>query len=433
MTQPGKVISAVEHDTITLEFDDLFEGSALRLFEHASKLVQISFKKGVPCVQLGRYLGYLPLNEKIAIQVGTRVSIRNLERIISMADANEPIVLAEHDRLYAASTDHLTFLTSSIAEQFLASVERILHEGPWLEYRQELRIGAFPTGRIRPFESTWRSELTGTPVAVTAAFHRGLDSEANGLILAALRKVRVAITGSGANVPMSSSALPRLARCEGAFAGANIQRAWHGALQADAIVERIPESRSYYRQAVRLGTLLLLNAGISLRDRNGLIELDTILIDMEKVFESYARQLLIRKIRSNQLNVLDGNKGQPVGARKQLFGSVPAGSKNPDTTPDIVIKRADNVQLIIDAKYKPLDDLPAQSERSQILVYGVSYGCPTVALLYPDRGTHQPIVTSMGAIGDFELLVLRINLDAADIENEETEFANAALALVAEN
>jgi len=377
-----RIIAAIEHETIALNFDDLFADGRLNIFEGISKLVQISFRKGAPSIQLGKYLGYLPINNRIAVQVGTRVPVRNLERILSLAGDCDPLLLAEHERFYTAANDRPPFLATTIGEQFLVAVERVIHEGLWLDYKRQERVGSFPAGRIAAFESAWRTHRSGRPTAVSSYFNRELETEANGVISLALRKVRELVLNTAGDFSLSPNALSRLSRCESEFRATRGQVRALSAQAVERIVQRIPQSRPSYRRAVRLASLIVSDAGVSIRDLQGEVELPSILIDMENAFEAYIRRVLGNRLsNSTGLTVLDGTKGPPFGAKKPIFSEAAAGAKNPYATPDIVIQRQSMPALIIDAKYKPLDDLPDRQDRNQVTTYGACYGCDQVALM----------------------------------------------------
>lgn len=357
--------------------------------------------------------------------------VRNLERVVALSNSREPLILEERDRLYGNAADRPAFLAPTIAEQFLLTVEKLVHEGLLLTYHLKRHIGSYPSGRINPFETEWRTALASRPVAISQRFERGMEDVANGIILAALQRVRGTLRSAPAEMPLSRYAQPRLAKCEAAFEGADGRLAMSWMPRIDAVQASLPQSKTHYRRALSFAALILSNGGLSLRDREGKIELSSILIDMEKIFEAYIRRILLESFPPDSpLRVLDGNKGEPAGAKRSLFETPPAGERNPDATPDIVIRRSNDVELVIDAKYKPLEGLPDRSDRNQVITYAACYNSPKVALLYPQRKPGTPFVSLVGRIGRYELFTFQIDLGSADIEKEERSFTAAVLQLL---
>jgi 5-methylcytosine-specific restriction enzyme subunit McrC len=424
-----KVVQAIEHQTIELEFADLFSGQTLDFYSETAKLFQVTFRKGRPCIQLGKFLGLIPINDRLAVEVTARVSIKNLERIVAFAEGYEPLVLSQHQRQYQKTVDRPASLLESITVQFLGAVEKIVHEGLWLEYRSKRHVGAYPVGRVAPFESFWRSRKSGVPIGVSNAFIRSPATDANNWILAALRKLHSSVdTTIWGSAKMSS----RIASCRRTFQPCAVSGFdAFDFRRLEMTVEAIPEGRMLYLNALRLALLILGDMGIDIRERGGKTTLGSILVDMETVFEVYVREVLRRQLRSKpEVQVLDGNKAGATGAKKAFFSGTPVGGKNPDMTPDIVVRRYGAVRLILDAKYKPLPDMPDRPDLNQLATYAASYGSPRAALLYPDRAQGQPHIARLGDIGGFELLVARFDLSAPDIEAEERKFAEAIVALL---
>jgi len=193
----------------------------------------------------------------------------------------------------------------------------------------------------------------------------------------------------------------------------------------------LPQYHEHYVDALLLAELIVGEKGLAIRDPEGQTVLPTILIDMETIFENYARQLLADHfaIRGG-MDVLNGNKFGTGGARTRMFDAHRPGLKNPDMTPDIVLTDEQVTALVIDVKYKPQKEIPDRSDLNQVFTYAIKYKCKRVMILYPTRGTTEKPVQFVGTIGNVDLYTAHIDLIADGIEVEENNFTEEIYRLV---
>jgi 5-methylcytosine-specific restriction enzyme subunit McrC len=194
-------------------------------------------------------------------------------------------------------------------------------------------------------------------------------------------------------------------------------------------VSALPYNKPSYRIAIPVAKLVALNKGIVVREQDGDVVLPSVLVSMETVFESYIRSVLRTAMTTDKsLLVFDGNQGQPLGAARPLFDGSESAGKTNQVNPDVVIWRgtpANNApELVIDAKYKVVSK-PDRSDMEQVLVYGLAYKCKRVCLAYPRRGPTEPAVQHVGSVGGIHLFMMRFNLGADDLPEEERIFVQA--------
>ena len=108
-----------------------------------------------------------------------------------------------------------------------------------------------------------------------------------------------------------------------------------------------------------------------------------------------------------------------------LFANLAKGAANSAVTPDIVIMTDGVTKIIIDAKYKPLKGLPDRADLNQVITYGARYNSPMVMLLHASRKSGESFTQLIGKVGDIDVLVGSINLNAADMKEEEIGFLAA--------
>lgn len=428
--QPRTVLSAREHETIDLPPGVVTPQGRLDLYPDVLKHFQVRFKNGASVLQMDRYVGYIPLNDRFAAEVSPRVPIGNLERLVGLAAGYEPKVLPSHLRAFSYTAERPASLLDLLATRMVAAFERVWDGGLLSTYERRERIGSSPIGKIRPFESAWRTAKAGRPVSVSSAFHRTHDFGPNRILrLAFERLLQQTLTLPATSPRTARNAQMRRAldRLEG------IRRPTTGEMSTQAVatyLDRLPQHHEHYADALMLAQLVLAGAGLAIRAHGNLAVLPTILIDMEDVFERYARWLLSVEIPDAGLGeVRDGNVAGEHGAKEMMFATA-ASEMNSPMKPDIVVVRDGGTRLVIDAKYKPLEKAPDRQDLNQVIAYGARYGSPRVMLLYASRKRTEPSTQALGTVGSMEVLVGRMDLGSADIQAEEHAFAAAVKALL---
>ena len=166
---------------------------------------------------------------------------------------------------------------------------------------------------------------------------------------------------------------------------------------------RLSVHHSAYRDAIVLAQFIIADMGLAIRGSGGLIALPSILVDMEKVFESYIRRTLSDRLLAVGVEVLNGNVEGSGGAKVPVFVDMREGLKNPSATPDIVLKVGGATRLIIDVKYRPSQPVPEASERNQVLGYGARYDCDRIMIVYAGRKAIEQNVALVGSVGKYLL------------------------------
>lgn len=429
--QVRTVLPAREHETIDLPPGIVTPQGRLDLYPDVLKHFQVRFKAGAPVLQMDRYIGYIPLNDRFAAEVSPRVPIGNLERLVGLAAGYEPKVLPTHLRAFSYTLERPASLLDLLAIRMLAAFERVWEGGLLSTYERRERVGTSPAGKIRPFESAWRTAKAGRPVSVSSAFHRTHDFGPNRILRLAFERLlqqALSLPETGARTIRNGQmrrALDRLGE---------IRRPTPNEMSPLAVatyLARLPQHHEHYADALLLAQLVLAGAGLAIRSHGNLAVLPTILIDMEDVFERYARWLLATEVEAAGLGeVRNGNVDGASGAKAKMFADAGPGELNSDMKPDIVIVRDGATRLVIDAKYKPLEKAPDRADLNQVLAYGARYASPRVMLLYPRRDAEEPHALRLGSVGGIEVLVGRMDLNAVDISAEEGALAGALKALL---
>lgn len=428
-----RVLQASEHATLPLPPELVLPNGKLDIHDDVLKYLQVLFKGGAPFIQLGRYVGYIPLNDVWAINVTPRVPIGNMERLMGIVTGYKPVVLAKHLRSFSTTAEMPVSLVDLMAEQILAIFQRIWRDGLIARYERRERIGSSPVGKVRAFDSALHTQRGGRPIAVSSSFERTADYGPNRMLRLGVEHLMRRLLA----LPPELVSPKRLTSLRRTLRGLDhITPARPSEVSPEAVASyltSLPQYHEHYVDALLLAELIIRGQGLAIRDADGETVFRTILVDMERIFEDYARQLLARHFeQSGSMRVLNGNLGGAGGAKVLAYETLGPGAKNADMTPDIVLQEGATTHLVTDAKYKPNMGSPDRPDLNQILGYSLRYRCAKVMLLYPIRPEGAGPVRFVGAIGETEIYTGHIDLASADIEREERLFCVAVQELVAD-
>lgn len=425
-----QIISATEQETIVLPPELLRADGSLDVYDDIINLFRPTYHKNRPAIQCGGWVGYIPLNDSFALEVAPRVPIGNLERLVAMAAGYTPNVLRRHARRFAEAEGQPASLVEILADQLLATFDRIGELGLLKTYVRETRAGSFPVGRIYPYESAWRTEKLGKPVAVSSSFQRTSDCGPNRVIRYAFEKLLTRYLGTTDD--RHRARLQKLKRAVNRLdAISKPSNAEMATSSIASMIRALPSERQDYADAMMIAQLIIFDASLSIRGVGEVALLPSLLIDMARVFEDYMRRVLVEGLSNDsRVAIKDGNRGGEQGAKTELFDPVRAGLKNPAVTPDIVIEVGAKTAIIIDAKYKGAPNVPDRSDINQVVLYGAKYGAQHVILLHAGRPKGRSHVEFCGKVGEFSVYNGMIDLDAAAIEEEEASFVEAISAIL---
>jgi 5-methylcytosine-specific restriction enzyme subunit McrC len=419
------ILKGREHEPVDLPNDLVRPDGTLDLYSDVQKLLSPVFIRGRPAIRCQGWVGYIPLNDKYALEVETRVPVHNLERLILASGDYSPKVLA-YVRKFGLAEQQPLGITRVLEQAFVSSVERLTQKGLLHVYVQEKVVSAMPKGRLHPRESALRTLRSGRPTAASTSFVRTADCPPNRVIKAALDRV------AGRPMPPGLGRFEhRLRRLISLFAGVSRPRREDlKATSTAAAIRHLPSYHEDYIDALIFAQIINSGLGVAIRDDKGGGILPSMLIDMSTVFENYVRKLLGRRNEDATVSVRNGNVEGADGAKVKMFTDRPAERSNPPATPDIVIVgNTLKTPVIIDAKYKPLKDLPDREDLNQIVTYGVRFDSTCIMIACP--GASAVSVEHIGSIGNRRVFIARIDLGAEDLDAEEGRFAQGVLEVAA--
>jgi 5-methylcytosine-specific restriction enzyme subunit McrC len=425
-----ELITVLEYEPLGIPLDRLMSQGRFQLYDEigASKFLRAFISGGELVLTASRYVGYIPLNDQLALNVEPRFSIRNLTRVLRIAE-HIPEAIEEFTRGYQADTEVISSVLDRLTESFLGAITEVIKGGLYKNYRLHHADTSFPKGRILLGKTALRHHSRGVRHRVAIQWHaRSPDNGPNRLLKYTLWMLYQRYSGMKprAGVLRVRSELNRLYR---AFAGVELDR--DKQFLQDSIVAQpahMPHSRSYYLDAMQMALLLVENKGIRLSVHSGPIRIPSLLVNMEKAFEAYLRNVLSVRMAPSapMLRVLDGNRGGERGGRKPLFDQV----DSQPATPDIVVERAHGERpvVILEVKYKDIRGDPSREDINQIIGYGMSYRAKRLVLAYPRSSAGAAGLHLVGSIDSTQVFGYAFDL-AGDLNSEEAEFGAAIQAM----
>lgn len=410
------VIKAREHEPIAVPATLILNNDRLDLFSNlgGEKLFRIKLRAEMLEIQPTGYIGFIPLNNRVAIEVEPRMPIANVEHLLARSEQT-PALTLPYLRSFSEAPVQVTPFAQLLAARYAALLHELRVEGVYKTYNTRQHVGPNPSGRIQPLATALRSRFVRRAIAVYERFDRTADNAPNRLIVAAGRKLlRSTLFAGGSETKLRNFIEQGLEFLEG------INEVSEPEVPHP---DTLPYERPSLSQLVAVSGVILRGQGIRLRGE-GSLRLPTFLIKMEDVFEAYVRIVLQESQALAEFQIQDGNKGPPIGAARQLFLD-PGILGNRGVTPDIVVLKDSLPVCVVEVKYKPCERQPDRDNLNQLLTYALTYNVKNAMLLYPAMERQVTGVTRLGIVQGIECFKVILDLSSEQIENEEAKLCSA--------
>ncbi len=436
----ARVIRLAEFESVQVEPEDLLRDGRLEVYPnlHRKGYIEVRLRPGSIELASKGWIGIIPVNDRLTLEVVPRVPLRNLSHLLSVSKV-APAALVNATRLYEAEGQLYPSLAVIYASALRRVIEVIVDRGLYKEYQRSEETTSFPCGRIAMGRTLQNTYARGNRRKVVVSyFRRSVNNPINQCLLYAVRRLSEYID------QISDELLRRNRR----RARLDLNYAWN-ALQGveldtmesfldDGFVTgklALPTLRSYYRPALDLALTIIGRQAVLVEQGGSHIELPSLVADMRVVFEAYVGQVLLNigSERGWTEDVLDGNRLPPDGARGQIFQP---GEVSVIASPDVVLRRrrAGRVSnpAIVEVKYKPASQAPDRDDLNQAITYGAAYRSPIVIVVQPrvrdssrTSGAHL-----LGTVAEMRAYQYVIDLDG-DMQLEEARLASELERLLA--
>jgi len=417
----ANVYDVVEHSPAEIPLGDLVDADGrLRLDPkvEAKKYFTLHLVKDRVRLQARGYVGLIPLNDRVVINVVPRVPVKNFARLLSVSQNVPTLVLAE--RGYRLGGEWTESLLDLYARGLIERVETIASSGLIREYRRLERDTAFPRGRILLASTCSHLWPRGQTYKVRSAWYeRTADVAPNRCVKFALWYLADHLSLLGTPTASRRRILDRMSALYELFRGVSLDYSL-GFLHDPVVrgARALPSLRRYYRPALDISLAIVMEQAVEFEGNRSGIQLPSFVLNMSQIFEDYLRAVLRRHAVSKQWNaeVLDGN----VDGRKGLFDQ----ESSDMATPDIVVRRGDQRHsLVIEVKNIPVKGNSPREALEQAITYAVSYRCNKVVLVHP-RAHNQEFtgLRLQGTIDDLHVYQYVFDLASDSLAKEDWRF-----------
>ena len=419
-----KIEQAEERKEIDIAVSEVVkEGGKLNILPNVKNYFSIDYKPKNDKLSLvaGGFIGLIPINSELAIDIKPKFSISNLTRIVSIAEDSFN-TLSFFNKKYQESDDSSSVVFEFMAECLANELQTLEKEGVLKEYLSKTEATHKIRGRININDSIKKLWSHGNfNKASVTCFDFTLDNPFNRLIkftikfcikeLLLLKSDKISLRKSLINFYSMFDAVALVSN-------PNSFEEVYSAIK----YEKISILRRYYLNICEICRLIINHRGVSFDESGDDQQLNSFTLDMASTFEKY----LIHSIRLNRnafsegTAILDGNKE----GRKKFYNQPSIDEGN--AKPDIIIKEQDIYRIIADAKYKVKTK---DSDRYQIISHALSYGASVAVLILPkEENNYGGKLVKLGGVGtDHQIDVYEyyFDLTSSNLCTEEQSLAEA--------
>lgn len=150
-----RIVHAEERKEIDIPISEIVkEGGKLNIFPSVKNYFSIDYKPKNNNLSLiaGGFIGLIPINSDLAIEIKPKFSISNLTRIVSIAEDNFK-TLSFFSKKYSETSDSTKTIFEFMAECLVNELKTLEEEGLLKEYLQKSEDALIIRGRINFNES----------------------------------------------------------------------------------------------------------------------------------------------------------------------------------------------------------------------------------------------------------------------------------------
>jgi 5-methylcytosine-specific restriction enzyme subunit McrC len=431
LTSDVRVVECTEYEHIDVD-PVLWFGEGHRAIFNSEidgkDVLRVNFSGGVLRLQATSFVGVIPINDRLVLRVKPRVPLSNLTRMV--IETGHSVLALSAFRDYAGRGTADDWAMDRYTDALLDYVDEVLDAGLLRIYERREDEGHFPHGRIDFAPTIQRFVARGVPnKAAFSWFERTVDTPANRCIKAAMEVVYDHLMKAKKKPRKGDQG--RLRRLAGQFAAFDEvgDDPDYGFLDDPAVLglTPLPDPRSYYRPVLDLSVLIVRGVGIALDLGGEDVQMGSLLINTNDLFERFVRTTLAKQARANRwpVDVLDGNtEGKvdlydvpnelpaPFGTPLPAMASRDAGKAQPD----VVLRTADGtVPLIAEVKNTITSDdaLPDRGHVEQAVTYALRYGLSFTLLIHPwSKGTKGLVY--VGRVRSIDVYDYRLDLSSEE-------------------
>lgn len=416
-----KVYACREFEVVGVPVGELLVGGKTEVYSQASGkgFFDIDLRNGELVVTAKNFVGLIPLNDRVAIHVVPRFPIDNLFAIIARSDESARF-LHGFSRAYSVGEGSDKGVARLFGDKVIDMLGHVARSGLYRKYVPET-IEHGVEGELLFSDTVSRFRSAGIRYRhVRRRYVLSPSIAENRIIKGALGRL-VGFYG-GSNDAQAKRLKREAERLLIGFdqVGRPLSPIELRVLSIPRLVAGLPPMHQGYASVLWLSYLLETGQGVAL-EKVGSASFDTFVVNLADVFESYVRNIIalgIERVGSG-LRLRDGNKSP-----YPLF----VGNDRYEVRPDLYLVQDKRPVAVLDAKYK-LDVKPA--DRYEVIAFCEALSVKLAILLAPHfPGSEEEQVLGVTPSG-IRIVILRVNLGAADLAAEESLLLDRVRKLVA--
>ncbi|MBQ1784213.1 MAG: hypothetical protein II007_11220 [Gammaproteobacteria bacterium] len=410
-----KIIECEEFEELSVRLSMLLKDGELKLDERITTkgYLAAAMKGGQITLRATRYVGTIPLTSEISIRIKPRATIANLSYML-VRSGIIPTAILGFSRGYLPRFTSVCNTEKIYGRSLIDGAKLIAKRGFMKEYIRPPRPSPW-RGRLLTSDTIRRHASKG--VRYRHEFDHSTLSPStieNIALKMAISQTKDWFQANDIRNPIIGEAktlLNDLWPVEN-WDGRNFDLLSRLAQRIRTLSPQLP----HYRDPL-WASFMILQSTLPEVALDGFVRLDSLIVDVSSVFESYLRKELTEGLRPWGYLVEDGNR-----APSPLFSD----AKTFTVHPDIIIKKDGAIVALLDAKYKPA---PKDQDRYEVLSFmdatGVSLGgfvCPAI-----ENDTSRYLgETASGK----RLFSFRYDLSVADPTTESERFSQNVLRML---
>lgn len=410
-----EIIECEEFGEIELGIDRLLVNGEIKLDSRIVEkgFLNLSLVRGQVKLRADKHVGLIPLNEHVAIRVKPRATVANIAHMV-VKSGEAPFAIPDFSRGYLPNFEVGNNIERIYCGSLVSGLERVVANGLMKSYVQVVNP---PPWRGRLLVSNTIKRQRARNVRYRGEFdYRTLSYSGpeNVALKHAAKFVRDWLAANDRKSPL----LPRLYAVLREMDPVPDLGGRLGSLLQDVArsAARLPLHQAYYREPLWTAYVILQGKVPDLA-ADGFVSLDSLIVDLSRVFEAYIRQVLVDRAAPLGWRIVNGDK--------VVFPFFTDGNDY-RVKPDIVVLKDGEPIAIIDAKYK-LD--PKESDRYEVLAFMDALGVTKGGFVLPARS--QSASRYMGTTAGGKVLSeLRFDLAATNMEHEGDRFVSNLVKLI---
>ena len=415
------VYEVKEHEEIGIPLERLIVGGEFALDERIEKkgYLTVAIAQGRLQLKTTRFVGLIPLNEGVAVKVIPKATIRNLSKMI-VKSGTLPTVLEGFSRGYRPNFELSEKAVEIYHESLLSTARNIVSRGLMKGY---IQIANPPKWRGRMLVSDTVNRFVAKGIRYDGVFDfrtLSFDILENRAIKAAINDVvewlkKRPAKETGVKLGTANEILAAFT----SVSDAGVRRD-NLLASIPKMAKSLPLHMQFYSEPLWTAYAILQGSIPDVKE-HGYIAMDSMIVNVSEVFESYARKAIEERAENQKLRVTDGN----LRVNQRRFFS--DGDEQYNVMPDIIVERGDDVVAVLDVKYKPS---VREQDRYQLLAFMEATGANFSAFVCPRTSDAEPSRFLGRTAGGRNMGIIRFDLGVDDLVAEEDRLFRNTMRLV---